>query len=237
VVCGTTTFLELIRSILINFGLFDNDATNGIDLKQSGDAATVTIATTDLLSTLGCHKQVCFVSGVNSSTVVSPDSSSTEKLTPLPIHGFCYKYIDRGMQQQENNNGSTATVLSTDPVVLQRTLASQVFDTPLFPPSTKQYNDKPSSRGRTQLALAYCSKKRHPYLSSRTQRAVLPELIYHSQILLEGIGIVSKDLNRKLWGERNVVGLVSPSSSREKNQEKIINVPSIPLFDPMPNQS
>jgi hypothetical protein len=46
-----------------------------------------------------------------------------------------------------------------------------------------------------------------------------------------------KDLNRKLWGERNVVGLVSPSSSREKNREKIIDVLSIPLFDPMGNQS
>jgi hypothetical protein len=270
VVCGITSLFELIKSILISFGLFDEDNDDNeveVDTTPSKHGTN-----TDLLSSLGCHNQVCFVSDVKSSC--TPESSSDVKLTPLPIPGFYYKYVPRGMQQPETirggDGGATdkngSTVLSTDPVILQRTLISQILDTPLFLPDK---TNKPS-RGRTRLALVHCTKKRHAYLSSRTLRAVLPELIYHFQIVLEGIvdeeelpssfqtqipvrcvsgigGVQGgnliddphevKELNRKLWGKRDVVGLVSPSSNPAKNREKIIDVLSTPLFDTMGNQA
>jgi hypothetical protein len=262
VVRGTTSLFELIRAISLSFGLFD------APYKQSGQQSS---GTKELLSGLGCYNGACFLSDVKTSKC--PDTSRT-KLTPLPIPGFYYKYVareshGRSISDSEgfpHSNGST--VLSNDPVGLQRTLAAQVFDTPLF--SGRTHKSHIPSNGRTRLALVYCAPKRQAYLSARTQRAVLPETIYHFQILLEGIvdeeslsssfqtqipircvsgiGGVNggnvidtphevNDLNRVLWGDRDVIGLVSPSADREKNCDKIIDVLGIPLFDPFGNQS
>ena len=261
VVNGTTSLLEMIRSVLLSFGLLDSkfDSSN----VDSGESQ-------DLISSMGCHNGVCFLSDVKATTCAE---TLETKLTPLPIPGFYYKYVARGSRgttvaddAYPDKNGSTA--LSADPVGLQRTLTAQVLDTPLFSGS-KQKRERPS-QGRTRLALVYCTPKRQAHLSSRTQRAVLPETIYHFQIVLEGIvdeedlpssfqtqvptrcvsgigGVQGgnmidspeevNELNRKLWGDRDVVGLLSPSSNREKNRERIIDDLSTPLFDPVGNQS
>lgn len=261
VVCGTTSLHELVRSILLSFGLLDSESGDGPGLGSG--------AVEDLSSSLGCYKEVCFLSDVKAT--MCPETSAT-KLTPLPIPGFYYKYVARGLHGSSTVNDTEcngSTVLSTDPVGLQRTLTAQMLDTPLFSGS-KRGKDKPSSQGRTRLALVYCTKKRQAYLSSRTQRAVLPETIYHFQIVMEGVveeddlpssfqtqipvrcvsgtgGVQGgnvidslhevNDLNRRLWGNRDVIGLMSPSSDREKNREKIIDKLSTPLFDPVGNQS
>ena len=257
VVSGTTSLLEMIRSILLSFGLLESK-----DL-ASGDSE-------NLNTSLGCHNGVCFLSDVKSTTCAETQGI---KLTPLPIPGFYYKYVARGSRENTvvnddypSKNGSTA--LSADYAGLQRTLTAQVLDTPLFS-GFKQSKER-TAQGRTRLALAYCTPKRQAYLSSRTERAVLPETMYHFQIVLEGIvdeddlpssfqtqvparcvsgigGVQGgnmidspeevNELNRKLWGDRDVVGLVSLSSNRETNRERIIDDLSIPLFDPIGNQS
>lgn len=256
VVCGTTSLHELIQSILLSFGLLDSE----IVADSEGGS------TTNSHKSLGCYNGVCFLSDVKLATCAA---TSSTKLTPLPIPGLYYKYVPRGLHEGSDNissrNGST--VLSNDPTGLTRTLTAQVLDTPLFPKSNKVRNAP--SQGRTRLAFVYCTPKRQAYVSSRTQRAILPETIYHFQIVLEGIvdedelpssfhtqipvrcvngfggvqggNIVDtpyevNELNRKLWGERNVVGLVSPSSKRIENTEKIIDILSTPLFDPIGNQ-
>jgi len=261
VVCGTTSLYEVIQSILLSFGLLDTEVVAG----PEGDSAA------NLHKSLG-YNGVCFLSDIKATTC---SATSSTKLTPLPIPGFYYKYVPRGlhegyganvMNSQSERNGST--VLSNDPTGLTRTLTAQVLDTPLFPQSNKDKNTQ--SQGRTRLAFVYCTPKRQAYVSSRTQRAVLPETIYHFQIILEGIvcedelpssfqtqipvrcvngfggvqggNIVDTpyevdELNRKLWGKRNVIGLVSPSSKRIENTDKIIDILSTPLFDPIGNQS
>jgi hypothetical protein len=262
VVRDTTSLFELVQSILQSFGLLD---------LAYADPAIEDGKTLSSFSQLGCYNEVCFLSDVRISTC--PETSSTT-LTPLPIPGFYYKYVDRGFQRSSATNDcnshtekNESNVLSTDPSGLKRTLTAQVLDTPLF---TANHNTRRPSQGRTRLALVFCTAKRQAYISSRTQRAVLPETIYHFQIVLEGMvdeddlpssfqtqvpvrcvsgtgGVQGgnmidypfevNELNRKLWGDRDVIGLVSPSSNREKNYEKIIDVLSTPLFDPLGNQS
>jgi hypothetical protein len=259
VVRGTTSLYELIRAITFCFGLVDSRYV------RSGHQ---TGGTAELLSSLGCYNGVCFLSDVKTSSC--PDTSRTQ-LTPLPIPGFYYKYVPRG-----STEGSEATdlpekgssVLSNDPVGLQRTCVAQLFDTPLFGEANYKLTNPPA--GRTRLAFVYCTPKRQAYLSSRTQRAFLPETIYHFQIMLEGIvdeddlpssfqtqipircvgGIGGvhggnvidtseevNELNRELWGDRDVLGLVSPSADPEKNCEKIIGILGTPLFDPLGHQA
>ncbi|KAL3795267.1 hypothetical protein HJC23_008352 [Cyclotella cryptica] len=263
VVRGTTSLFELIRAITFCFGLSDSRYVGPVH--QSG-------GTTELLSSLGCYNSVCFVSDVKTSSC--PETSRTQ-LTPLPIPGFYYKYVPRRLHEDAVAKGTTdstekngSSVLSNDPVGLQRTCIAQLLDTPLFSGTIQRMTHPPA--GRTRLALVYCTPKRQAYLSSRTQRGILPETIYHFQIMLEGIvdeddlpssfqtqipvrcvggtggvhggNVIDtseevKELNRHLWGDRDVIGLVSPSADPEKNCEKIIGILGTPLFDPDGHQA
>ena len=172
VVQGTTSLLDLIGGIIEAFGLFSDQS----------DACMKANSSSPLLM---AYNDICFMSDVK---VTTNERNETTALTPLPIPGFYYKYVDRevhGKSEMEKES-----VLSTDPVVLTRTLVAQVLDKPLY--RSKQYRRQQQSSNndgigiRSRLALVYCAPKREAYVSPRTQRGVLPETIYHFQILLEG---------------------------------------------------
>jgi hypothetical protein len=78
-----------------------------------------------------------------------------------------------------------------DPYGLRLTLVAQLLDKPIHPYSSSlsPKNDNKEEEGaRNRLALVYCTPKRRAYVSSRsTHQGVLPETIYHFQIILEGI--------------------------------------------------
>jgi hypothetical protein len=245
VVRGTTSLLDLIGGIIEAFGLFS----------PHSDACMKASPSSPLLM---AYNDICFVSDVK-ETKNEKDESTI--LTPLPIPGFFYKYVDREVHGRTETEKES--VLSTDPVVLTRTLVAQVLDKPL-------YQSKLGYGIRSRLALVYCAPKREAYVSSRTQRGVLPETIYHFQILLEGNvneddlpssfqtqtaircvrstgGVAGgsmidskeeiQDLNRALWGVRDVVGLVNSTPDPQRNLEQIIDLLGVPLFDDVGNQT
>ncbi|EED96680.1 predicted protein [Thalassiosira pseudonana CCMP1335] len=243
VVKGTTSLFELIQGIVTSFGLNENDI--------NGEDSTTT--------SLGCYNGICFVSDIKST--ISRTTSQTQ-LTPLPIPGFYYKYVERSLTSDNTNSKRGSTVLSNDPAGLQRTLVAQLLDKPIYPSSSSSCIS--SSGNRSRMALVYCTPKRQAYASCRTEIGTMPETIYHFQILLEGIvdesdltssfqsqtalrcvrstggvqggSLVDSpeeidDLNRKLWGDKEVVGLVSPSSNRAEDREHILDYLALPLFD------
>ena len=254
VVRGTTSLLDLIGGIIETFGLFSDHS----------DACMKANASSPLLM---AYNDVCFMSDIKTT---ENEHGETTNLTPLPIPGFYYKYVDRevhGRSEMEKES-----LLSTDPVVLTRTLVAQVLDKPLYQSQHKKKNKKKKKRDiRTRLALVYCTPKREAYVSPRTQKGVLPETIYHFQILLDGVvheddlpssftsqtaircvgstgGVAGgsmidsteeiQDLNRTLWGVRDVVGLVNTSTTDpQRNLEQIIDVLGVPLFDNVGNQT
>lgn len=178
VVRGTTSLLDLIGGIIEAFGLHSDHS----------DACMKANASSPVLM---AYNDICFMSDVKVTTteeqdVINIDTAKVTNLIPLPIPGFYYKHVDRevhGRSEMEKES-----LLSTDPVVLTRTLVAQVLDKPLHQSQT--YKQKPGSDGdgiRTRLALVYCAPKRQAYLSPRTQQGVLPETVYHFQILLDGI--------------------------------------------------
>mmetsp|Transcript_31586 Transcript_31586/g.63790 ORF Transcript_31586/g.63790 Transcript_31586/m.63790 type:complete len:935 (+) Transcript_31586:119-2923(+) len=180
VVRGTTSLLDLIGGIIEAFGLYSDHS----------DACMKANASSPLLM---AYNDICFMSDVKSTTKDDDGDESTTatkitNLTPLPIPGFYYKYVDRevhGRPEMEKES-----LLSTDPVVLTRTLVAQVLDKPLYPQSQQYKKKKQGDDGigfRSRLALVYCAPKRQAYLSPRTQKGVLPETIYHFQLLLDGI--------------------------------------------------
>eukprot|EP01082_Thalassiosira_pseudonana_P000680 g1580.t1 g1580 contig10:2380676-2383296(-) len=243
VVKGTTSLFELIQGIVTSFGLNENDI--------NGEDSTTT--------SLGCYNGICFVSDIKST--ISRTTSQTQ-LTPFPIPGFYYKYVERSLTSDNTNSKRGSTVLSNDPAGLQRTLVAQLLDKPIYPSSSSSCIS--SSGNRSRMALVYCTPKRQAYASCRTEIGTMPETIYHFQILLEGIvdesdltssfqsqtalrcvrstggvqggSLVDSpeeidDLNRKLWGDKEVVGLVSPSSNRAEDREHILDYLALPLFD------
>lgn len=242
VVKGTTSLFELIQGIVTSFGLNENYI--------NGEDSTTT--------SLGCYNGICFVSDIKST--ISRTTSQTQ-LTPFPIPGFYYKYVERRLTSDNTNSKRGSTVLSNDPAGLQRTLVAQLLDKPIYPSSSSSCI---SSGNRSRMALVYCTPKRQAYASCRTEIGTMPETIYHFQILLEGIvdesdltssfqsqtalrcvrstggvqggSLVDSpeeidDLNRKLWGDKEVVGLVSPSSNRAEDREHILDYLALPLFD------
>ncbi|KAL7473280.1 hypothetical protein ACHAXS_013723, partial [Conticribra weissflogii] len=265
VVRGTTTLFEFVRAVVRSFGLLTDSDAGG----QNGENG---------VTSLGCYKDVCFLSDVKTTT--SWETNGTH-LTPLPIPGFYYKYVDRDAGKTPGKDKKTTTkkkkkkkkegssVLSNDPEGLRRTLLAQVLDRPIYPGSNEPDRDSPlgkrNDKGhRTRLALVYCTPKRDAYASSRTLRGVMPETIYHFQILLEGIvqeddlpssfqsqtavrcvgasggvqggSIIDSDeeidvLNRQFWGQREVIGLVSPTANPKWDLEQILGFLAIPLFD------
>jgi hypothetical protein len=251
VVRGTTSLLDLIGGIIESFGLFSDHSDKCM---RANEASPLLMA----------YNDICFMSDVKVST---NENNETTSLTPLPIPGFYYKYVERevhGRSEMEKES-----VLSTDPVVLTRTLLAQVLDKPLYQSKKKQYLDDPLGT-RSRLALVYCAPKREAYVSSRTQRGVLPETIYHFQILLEGSiheddlhssfqtqtaircvgstgGVAGgsmidtvheiRDLNRTLWGKQDVIGLVNSTNNPQENLEQIIDLLEVPLFDNIGNQT
>jgi hypothetical protein len=252
VVRGTTSLLDLIGGIIEAFGLYSDHS----DACMKANASP---------SSLMAYNGVCFMSDVKATKI--DEKSEALKLTPLPIPGFYYKYVERevhGRSEMEKES-----LLSTDPVVFARTLVAQVLDKPLY--QSQQGSASSSSSGiRTRLALVYCAPKREAYLSPRTQKGILPETIYHFQILLDGIvneddlpssftsqtaircvgstgGVAGgsvidseeeiKDLNRTLWGNQDVIGLVNATSDPHCNLEQIIDVLGVPLFDNVGNQT
>ena len=46
-----------------------------------------------------------------------------------------------------------------------------------------------------------------------------------------------QDLNRALWGVRDVVGLVNSTPDPQRNLEQIIDLLGVPLFDDVGNQT
>lgn len=180
VVRSTTDLRELIHGIAKAFGLTspDKDNTGG---SADGDNNNLS---------LGCYKDICFVSDIKMTTCVE---TAETHLTPLPIPGFYYKYVDRSNNAVPNKNRKgdprSSSVLSSDVLGLRRTLTAQVLDKPIYPCSRSSSKQSDVPEGvRTRLALVYCTPKRNAYISPRsTHHGVLPETIYHFQILLEGI--------------------------------------------------
>lgn len=183
VVRGTTDLRELIHGIAKSFGLTSShqDSYYGGDDCEEGNLS------------LGCYKDICFVSDIKMTTCVE---SSETHLTPLPIPGFHYKYVDRNdnttSKKTRKGDLKSSSVLSSDMLGLRRTLVAQILDKPIYPCSrspSKNVIDEEDKKGvRTRLALVYCTPKRNAYVSPRSNHhGVLPETIYHFQILLEGI--------------------------------------------------
>ena len=183
VVRGTTDLRELIIGIAESFGL--TSLHKDINNCRSDDGED------DNLS-LGCYKDVCFLSDIKMTTCVE---TSETHLTPLPIPGFYYKYVDRSDDTSSNKSRrghvKSSSVLSSEMLGLRRTLVAQLLDNPIYPRSRSPINqiDGDNRKGvRTRLALVYCTPKRNAYISPRsTYHGVLPETIYHFQIMLEGI--------------------------------------------------
>jgi len=223
VVKNTTNLEELIIGIMTSFGLsspdeevsFDKEVNISQDeLKRRYDQERTTVDESSSSSassskSLGCYNDVCFISDIKTTTAsssVGVGESTTKKttyLTPLPVPGLYYKYIDRpdnghnpiavhsnssGEKKNEHRDKKKggSSVLSTDPLGFKRTLLGQILDKPIY---SSPNGSSASSEGiRNRLALVYCTPKRQSYVSSRsTQYGTMPETIYHFQILLEGI--------------------------------------------------
>jgi len=87
VVRGTTSLLDLIGGIIEAFGLYSDHS----------DACMKANASSPLLM---AYNDICFMSDVKSTTKDDDGDESTTatkitNLTPLPIPGFYYKYVDR----------------------------------------------------------------------------------------------------------------------------------------------
>lgn len=188
VVRGTTSLLDLIGGIIEAFGLFSDHSDACMKASTSSPSSMA-------------YNDICFMSDVKATENEKSGAAATN-LTPLPIPGFYYKYV--GREVHGRSEVEKESLLSTDPVVLTRTLVAQVLDKPLFQSHQQQQQHKkhqgsssPSTFGsdgiRTRLALVYCTPKREAYISPRTQKGILPETIYHFQILLDGI-VNEKDL-------------------------------------------
>jgi len=224
VVKNTTNLEELIIGIMTSFGLSspepDNeDVDKEVNVSQDElrrryeqERTTVDESSSSSASSsksLGCYNDVCFISDIKTTTAsssVGVGESTTKKttyLTPLPVPGLYYKYIDRpdnghnpiavhsnssGEKKNEHRDKKKggSSVLSTDPLGFKRTLLGQILDKPIY---SSPNGSSASSEGiRNRLALVYCTPKRQSYVSSRsTQYGTMPETIYHFQILLEGI--------------------------------------------------
>ncbi|KAL9180954.1 hypothetical protein ACHAXT_009759 [Thalassiosira profunda] len=168
---NTASAYELIRAIVESFGLTSPPEE---DLVEGGTQ-----------DGLGCFNDICFVSDIKTTTC---QESAQTHLTPLPIPGLYYKYVDRDGDSRKSNKGSS--VLSTEPEGLKRTLVAQLLDKPIYPRSPSLSNANRVGEGglRTRLALVYCAPKRQSCVSLRsTHTGTLPATIYHFQILLEGI--------------------------------------------------
>ncbi len=181
VVRGTTDLRELINGIAISFGLTCPHKDCSSDDGEDGNLS------------LGCYKNICFMSDIKMTTCAE---TSETRLTPLPIPGFYYKYVDRSDDTTSNKNRrgdlKSSSVLSSDMLGLRRTLVAQLLDNPIYPrlrSPINQIEGENNKQGvRTRLALVYCTPKRNAYISPRSAyHGVVPETIYHFQIMLEGI--------------------------------------------------
>ena len=176
VVRGTTNLMELICGIVESFGLtssLDDDACESASNKGNE-------------LSLGCYKGVCFVSDIK---IMRCKETAKINLTPLPIPGLHYKYVDRSGDDTSNREmkgtHKSSSVLSMDPYGLRRTLVAQLLDKSSLSPKS---DDKKEEGTRDRLALVYCAPKRSAHVSLRsTHQGVLPETIYHFQLILEGI--------------------------------------------------
>ena len=181
VVRGTANLMELICGIVESFGL--TSPNNDVSESSNGGG-------NDISS--GCYKEVCFVSDIKTTNC---KETAKINLTPLPIPGLQYKYVDRSdddnSKKKEKGERESSSVLAMDPYGLRLTLVAQLLDKPIHPYSSSlsPKNDNKEEEGaRNRLALVYCTPKRRAYVSSRsTHQGVLPETIYHFQIILEGI--------------------------------------------------
>ena len=198
VVRNTTNMIDLIGGIIESFGLTSPPSTNNTDDNDNGIGKELS---------QGCYKSVCFISDVK--TRESEDTAMIS-LTPLPIPGLRYKYVDRSSSEDDtskakDNSSSSSSVLAMDPYGLRLTLVGQLLDKSIhkYPSSvssssssSKQFsnsNEDHYAEGvRNRLALVFCTPKRRAYISPRsTIQGVLPETIYHFQLILEGV--VSED--------------------------------------------
>ena len=181
VVRGTANLMELICGIIESFGL----TSPSDDVCESSNGKGNNISS-------GCYKEVCFVSDIKTTNC---KETAKINLTPLPIPGLQYKYVDRSAddnsKRKEKGKRESSSVLAMDPYGLRLTLVAQLLDKPIHPysPSLSPNNDNREEEGaRNRLALVYCTPKRRACVSSRsTHQGVLPETIYHFQIILEGI--------------------------------------------------
>lgn len=187
VVRGTANIVDLVRGIVESFGLStpaaapDDDDVGGPGSPIVGDKYF-----NKKSPSLDCYNGVCFVSDIKTTTCTE---TAETHLTPMPIPGMQYKYVERCAKRDkegDDNARGKSSLLSADPEGLRRTLVAQLLDRPVH------QGTSPTSRHakglRSRLALVYCTRKRQAYVSSRsTHRGTLPETIYHFQILLEGI--------------------------------------------------
>ena len=176
VVRGTTNMMELICGIVESFGLkspHNDDVCENANNKGNEYS-------------LDCYKGVCFVSDIKTTKC---KETAKINLTPLPIPGLHYKYVDRSddgnCKRNEKGIHKSSSVLSMDPYGLRRTLVAQLLDKSSLSPKS---NNKEEEGTRDRLALVYCAPKRRAHVSLRsTHQGVLPETIYHFQLILEGI--------------------------------------------------
>ena len=194
VVRNTMNMLELIGGIIESFGLSSSSSPSNKNDQQENDVKKSEIESRDGSGSLSleCYKDVCFISDIKTTT---SDKPAETNLTPMPIPGLYYKYIERNACSAESkkatfqggHDGKSSSVLSTDPEGLKRTLVAQLLDKPLYQCSNNSLLGAPTGE-RSRLALVYCTPKRQACVSSRsTHTGVLPETIYHFQLLIEGI--------------------------------------------------
>ncbi|KAL7533685.1 hypothetical protein ACHAWF_004588 [Thalassiosira exigua] len=209
VVRGTANLVQLVRGIVEAFGLSSSASSSAPAQPSDGRAGVRSWAKSgedgrddddDAENLVGAYRDVCFVSDVKMSTC---RETAATRLTPLPIPGMRYKYVDRGKDVLEGEGGrETSSVLSTDPEGMKRTLASQLLDEPVYARSPSSAAHGPRRRGaRTRLAMVYCAPKRKSCVSSRSaMRGTMPPTIYHFQILLEG-SVGEEDLPSSFAGQ------------------------------------
>jgi hypothetical protein len=196
VVRSTTDVRELIRGIAKSFGLTSLDKDNDCD-SIDGENSNLS---------LGCYKDICFVSDIKIATCIE---TAETHLTPLPIPGFYYKYVDRNDNALSNKNRKgdlkSSSLLSSDMLGLRRTLVGQLLDKPIYSCSRSSSHQSDGIEGvRTRLALVFCTPKRNAFVSPRSiNHGVLPETIYHFQILLEGI-VAEDDLPSSFQSQTSI---------------------------------
>lgn len=200
VVRNTTNMIDLIGGIIESFGL-TTSPNNNTEYDDNGIGKELS---------QGCYKSVCFISDVKTR---ESEDTDVINLTPLPIPGLRYKYVDRscggntskgkGDKGREHNSSSpsssSSSVLAMDPYGLRLILVGQLLDKSIhkYPSSVMSNehnigNDYYAEGVRNRLALVFCTPKRRAYISPRsTIQGVLPETIYHFQLILEGV--VSED--------------------------------------------